>query len=202
MPGEFPAKRSFQVEVTDRSQVTTSIQYRNSKGVISDKKNKIYRIMKQRSVPYGKGAGGGGGKYIMGQKQLSPGKLSLQPITNLNINSARLEDPNDYTPPPFNYETNGYQVDTVTAPHQSIFASRMIAKREKFKKVLDVQCLKNQAKLRQGFEMANPAKKFKETLMNRRATKDMLFSGFDFFKNWDTRIVGSEEEALEIQNGY
>jgi hypothetical protein len=65
MPGELPAKRSFQVEVTDRSCVTTSVNFKNNYGTIVDKKNKIFKMMKQRSVPYGKGSGGGGGKYIM-----------------------------------------------------------------------------------------------------------------------------------------
>jgi hypothetical protein len=57
----------FQVEVTDRQGVTTSIQKRTREGVIQDNRNRAWKIVQQRSVPYGKGGGGGGGKYIMGR---------------------------------------------------------------------------------------------------------------------------------------
>jgi hypothetical protein len=46
--------------------------------------------------------------------------------------------------------------------------------------------------------VANPAKRFKDTLRQRKNTRDLLFTGFEYFKNWDTRIVGSQEEAMEI----
>ena len=34
--------------------------------------------------------------------------------------------------------------------------------------------------------------------MKTKGTRDLLFNGFDNFKNWNTRIVGSEEEMMEI----
>jgi hypothetical protein len=37
-----------------------------------------------------------------------------------------------------------------------------------------------------GFNSYNPAKKIKENLLMNKKTKNILFGGFETFKNWDT----------------
>lgn len=104
----------------------------------------------------------------------------------------RAADPNTYDPG-LHHNTNGYLQDMVTAPHDSIFASKMMDKRDKMMKVIHSQFRRHQTTLRKGFDVANPAKRVKDNLRSKRNTKDILLGEFDSFKNWDTRIVLEEE---------
>jgi len=117
----------------------------------------------------------------------SPGMLSP-----LKHGLAKPADPNTYDPG-LKHNTNGYLQDMVTAAHDSIFASKMMDKRDKLMKVIDNQFRTKQMKLKKGYDVANPAKRVKDHLRSRRNTKDILLGEFDSFKNWDTRIVLEEE---------
>ena len=44
-------------------------------GTITDQRDPVYRIVEERSVAYGKGAGGGGGKYVVGAAKAGAASL-------------------------------------------------------------------------------------------------------------------------------
>jgi len=44
-------------------------------GTITDQRDPVYRIVEERSVAYGKGAGGGGGKYLVGAAKAGAASL-------------------------------------------------------------------------------------------------------------------------------
>ena len=48
-------------------------------GTITDERDPVYRIVEERSVAYGKGAGGGGGKYRVGF--VNPGAASPRRVS-------------------------------------------------------------------------------------------------------------------------
>jgi len=59
-------------------------------------------------------------------------------LSPLKHGTARPADPNMYDPN-LKHDTNGYLVDMVTEPHASIFASKMMDKRDKLMKVIHSQ---------------------------------------------------------------
>ena len=63
-------------------------------------------------------------------------------LTPLRHQRAKPSDPNTYDPG-LNHETNGYLQDMVTERHASIFASKMMDKRDKMMKVIHFQCKSN-----------------------------------------------------------
>ena len=170
-------------------------------GTLKDPEDPLWKILGDRSVAYGKGLGGGGGKYIPGIRKQAPVNDRIVSILNLSTlsNKQRFRhDPNNFNKA-LSYTTNGYVQDSVTAPHDSVYASRMVDKYDKLLKAREIQFQKSQNTLTKKFNVANPAKKLKDRLGIQTVTKGILFGEFDSFKNWDTRI-GLNENLADGRN--
>jgi hypothetical protein len=87
----------------------------------------------------------------------------------------------------------------VTAPHDSVYASRMVDKYDKLLRAREIQFQRSQNTLAKKYSIANPAKKLKDRLGIHNVTKGILFGEFDSFKNWDTRI-GLNENLADSRN--
>jgi hypothetical protein len=104
----------------------------------------LFKILGERSIAYGKGLGGGGGKYIPGIRRQSQAPVNEKILPQLNLSTLgkyekRVEmDPNQYQKS-LNYNTNGYCQDVRTAPHDSIFASKMVDKYDKLQKAREIK---------------------------------------------------------------
>ena len=101
--------------------------------------------------------------------------------------------------PPFSHNTNGFLVDQVTAPHDSIRASIMVDKRDKLMKKLNKQLDNDRNQLNRSYFLANPARKMMQNLGTTKVTKDILIGEFESFKKWDTRI-GITENLADNRN--
>lgn len=180
----------------------------------------VFKTIELRSRPFGKGLGGGGGKYIPGHNLPNRDNRinGIQIIKNRSKSTTYNRDPQnlrtpynyrkDYSiegcdpymySPPFSHNTNGFLVDQVTAPHDSIGASLMVDKRDKLMKKLNKQLDIDKSQLHRSYLLANPAKKIRQKIDISKVTQGMLIGEFESFKNWDTR-VGINENLADTRN--
>lgn len=62
MPVEKAFTRKFEICYEEDKRVSKNM------GTVKDPEDPLFKILGERSIPYGKGLGGGGGKYIPGIK--------------------------------------------------------------------------------------------------------------------------------------
>lgn len=68
MPTEKVFKRKFEICYEDPKKRVSKINLVKQEGTVKDPEDPIFKILGERSIAYGKGLGGGGGKYIPGVK--------------------------------------------------------------------------------------------------------------------------------------
>ena len=69
MPIEKAFQRKFEICYQDENKRVSKINLVKHEGTVKDPEDPLFKILGERSIAYGKGLGGGGGKYIPGVKR-------------------------------------------------------------------------------------------------------------------------------------
>jgi hypothetical protein len=83
-----PFKRTFEISFQEKMQVSKIALYKQE-GTLKDPADPLWKILGDRSVAYGKGLGGGGGKYIPGIRKQAPVNNKIVSVLNLSTLSEK-----------------------------------------------------------------------------------------------------------------